>query len=181
MNYWKITQAMMFAVEKHEGQYRKGSECPYIHHPIEVGTIIEEAGGTWQEISAGILHDVIEDCDVTKSQIKKRFGSKIARYVDGVTEQDKSLPWQERKDAYIKRLLNAEPSVILVSAADKLHNLRSIEKDWEEIGEEIWDVFSVKKEKSLWFYETLLSVFKNSESVPSEWIEEMEEIIDDIK
>lgn len=180
MNYWKITQAMMFAVEKHEGQYRKGSETPYIHHPIEVGTIIEYAGGTWEEVSAGLLHDVIEDCGVSKKEIKKRFGSKIARYVNGVTEQNKSLPWKERKEAYIEMIKSAEKSIVVVSAADKLHNLRSIEKDWKEIGESVWSVFSVEKKESIWFYETVIEVFKDREIYP-EWIAEMKQIIEKVK
>jgi len=167
---------MLFAMDEHEGQTRKGTDSPYIHHPLSVGTIIDESGGTTEEVMAGILHDVIEDCGVSLKTIKKKFGKKTARYVNGVTEQDKSLPWKERKLAYIDVIKHAEHSILVVSAADKLHNLRSIDKDVKEIGEELWSRFSVGKEESIWFYSELNKLYKES-SVPEEWVNEMSAII----
>jgi (p)ppGpp synthase/HD superfamily hydrolase len=72
-----------------------------------------------------------------------------------VEDPEDKLPWRERKDNYLAHLENASASVCMVSAADKLHNVRSIIRDYREHGEEIWDRFQGRRDGTLWYYETV--------------------------
>ena len=110
----KIKAAVRFAVKTHDvyqKQKRKGKDVAYIEHPLNVALILAMAGASEDLIVAGILHDTIEDSvpakKVTKEMLTERFGRNAAELVNGVTEQDKSLPWEIRKERafeHIKKL-----------------------------------------------------------------------------
>lgn len=97
--------------------------------------------------------------------------------IDGCTEWDTppKPPWQERKNRYIEKLRHASPSVRRVSLADKLHNARSLLADWRQTGDVIWTEFSSGKEKTLWFYQLLVQVYRETGS--DVMIEELERVI----
>ena len=94
-------------------------------------------------------------------EIRRRFGSRVARVVDGCTDADTDPkpPWQERKETYIRHLKKADVDTRLVSAADKLNNVRSIVMDYREIGESVWSRFNGGREGTLWYYRTLRDEF----------------------
>ena len=96
----KIHNAIIYAAKKHEGQVRKGTDTPYIVHPMEVMQILTAAGCGEDVIVAGILHDTVEDTDATLEEISALFGEKVARLVAHESE-DKSKTWRERKSATI--------------------------------------------------------------------------------
>ena len=114
-----IKRAIEVAVRAHEGQVRKGTQTPYIVHPLSVGIILAKAGAPDEVIIAGILHDTIEDTPVTFEQIGETFGETIANLVKGASESDKSLPWEERKQHTIDSLAFASIEVLLVICADE--------------------------------------------------------------
>src|SRR5687768_16215143 len=97
----KFQKAIKFAIKVHQGQTRKGKDETYIVHPLAVGLILSRVTSDEDIIIAGILHDTIEDCkpygSITKELIVKEFGENVAEMVNDSTEQDKSLPWDERK------------------------------------------------------------------------------------
>ena len=78
-----IDKALQIASIAHEGQYRKNTKIPYIAHPVAVGMILQKAGYSEEMVAAGILHDTVEDTDITMEDIEREFGLEVARIVEG--------------------------------------------------------------------------------------------------
>jgi (p)ppGpp synthase/HD superfamily hydrolase len=156
-------RAFAFAAEKHVGQTRKASTIPYIAHLMGVASLVLEAGGDEDLAIAALLHDVVEDCGGTPmlKEVRRRFGARVAKVVEGCTDSDvdPKPPWRERKELYIRRLRRADTDTRLVSAADKLNNVRSILADYRQIGESVWSRFNGGREGTLWYYRTLRDEF----------------------
>lgn len=151
----QIEEAIEVAAEAHQGQYRKGTDTPYITHPYAVGLILMEAGCPEAVIIAGILHDTVEDTDLTLEFIRERFGDAIADIVEGCSE-NKALRWRARKTERIEALRTASPEVCTVTCADKLHNLRTIISEYDVIGDAVWDRFHGGVEDQAWYYRNIL-------------------------
>lgn len=165
-----FTEALIFATELHANQKRKILDIPYIAHLLGVASLVLEYGGNEEEAIAALLHDALEDQggEKTRQEILKRFGEKITQIIDGCSEiYEKPKPsWQRRKEIYIKNISTASPSVRLVSAADKIYNIRSLIKDYRLLGEEIWSHFQTGKEGTSWYYQELIKAFSQSEITP---------------
>ena len=135
-----------------------------------VASIALEYGADEDEAIAALLHDAIEDQggQTVRAEIRVRFGERVTEIVDGCTETDTTPkpPWAERKKAYIARISSTLPSVRLVSAADKLHNIRSILKDYRTQGDVVWDLFKGGKQGTLWYYRSLVAAFHEADSTP---------------
>jgi GTP pyrophosphokinase len=152
----------------HAGQMRKASTIPYIAHLIGVASLVLEAGGDEDLAIAALLHDVVEDCGGAPmlKEVRRRFGPRVAKVVDGCTDADTDPkpPWRERKENYIRHLKKADAGTRLVSAADKLNNVRSILADYRKIGESIWSRFNGGRDGTLWYYRTLRDEFLRHKS-----------------
>ena len=159
----RFLRAFLFAAEKHKGQTRKASTIPYIAHLMGVASLVLEAGGDEDLAIAALLHDVVEDCGGAPmlKDIRRRFGQRVAKVVDGCTDADTypKPPWRERKEKYLRHLQTADAGTRLVSAADKLNNVRSIVSDYRAVGESVWSRFNGGREGTLWYYRTLLDIF----------------------
>ncbi|WML57696.1 HD domain-containing protein [Neobacillus sp. PS2-9] len=147
-----IEIALKTAAKAHEKQYRKGTDIPYITHPVAVGMILMKAGYSEELVAAGILHDTVEDTELSLQDIEPLFGRNIAQMVEGCSEPDKSLSWEERKKHTIEYLGAAPEEIRVVACADKLHNIRSIASDLEQFGEQVWGRFKRGKEQQEWYY-----------------------------
>ena len=158
-----IDEAMEFAVKAHEGQLRKGTKRPYIVHPVEVADIVTYITQDEEIISAALLHDTIEDCKgVTKEIIEKRFGKRVAHIVSCESE-DKTKTWKERKSHTISKLEKDPFEVQIIALADKLSNLRSIDRDILLIGDKIWERFKMKDKDIIgWYYKGVRDSLKKS-------------------
>jgi len=152
-----ISQAIVFASKAHRGQLRKGTSIPYVWHALSVGKLLQDAGAPSELVVAGILHDTVEDTSVTLEEIEERFGSRVAEVVRGCSESDKSLPWEQRKMHTIESLRTAPAEVKIVSAADKLDNLRAIRSDLEEVGDGLWKRFRRGRDKQEGYYRSVLT------------------------
>jgi (p)ppGpp synthase/HD superfamily hydrolase len=159
----RFLRAFLFAAEKHKGQTRKASTIPYIAHLMGVASLVLEAGGDEDLAIAALLHDVVEDCGGVpmRKEVRRRFGKRVAAIVDGCTDADTDPkpPWRERKEQYLRHLKTADADTRLVSAADKLNNVRSILSDYRAVGESVWSRFKGGREGTLWYYRTLLEIF----------------------
>jgi (p)ppGpp synthase/HD superfamily hydrolase len=159
----RFLRAFEFAFKKHQKQVRKASTIPYIAHLMGVTSLVLEAGGDEDLAIAALLHDVVEDCGGVPmlKEVRRRFGKRVAHVVAGCTDADTypKPPWQERKEQYIEQLKHADADTRLVSAADKLNNLRSILSDYRAIGESVWSRFNGGRDGTLWYYRTLRDVF----------------------
>lgn len=159
----RFMRAFEFAAQKHQNQVRKASTIPYIAHLMGVTSLVLEAGGDEDHAIAALLHDVVEDCGGAPmlKEVRRRFGKRIAHVVAGCTDADTypKPPWLERKQTYIEHLKHADADTRLVSAADKLNNLRSILSDYRAIGESVWSRFNGGRDGTLWYYRSLRDVF----------------------
>ena len=144
-----LHRAIRFAEQAHRGQKRKGSDVDYIVHPMEVLQLLTAMGASQELQIAGVLHDTVEDTDVTVEEIRVAFGDRVAELVGSHTE-DKSKTWRERKQATLDELKVAERDVKLLIMADKVSNLRSMLWDYRQLGEALWDRFNAPKEEQAW-------------------------------
>jgi (p)ppGpp synthase/HD superfamily hydrolase len=161
-----IEKALEVASKGHLGQVRKNTDIPYFTHPVAVGMILMRAGYRDELVAAGILHDTVEDTLLTLEDIKREFGPKIAEIVAGCSEPDKSLSWQERKDHTIEFLKTASEEIRIVACADKLHNIKSIFKDYEQLGDSVWSRFNAGKDRQKWYYTTIVDSLGYQSSFP---------------
>ncbi len=160
----RLGEAFDLAVRLHDGQLRKGTSIPYIAHLMAVAALVQEHGGSEEQAIAALLHDGPEDQggEPTLALIEERFGETVGRIVAECSDtfETPKPPWRERKENYIRHVETASEETILVSLADKTHNLGSILADHAEIGEAIWERFSGRKDGTRWYYEALLEVYR---------------------
>ena len=163
MGFKVINKATVFATQAHEGQLRKGTKRPFIMHPLEVGRIVSTMTEDVEVVCAAILHDTIEDCkEVDEALICSEFGSRVAKLVAQESE-DKSKTWMERKSHTIERLKIAPIEIQMIALADKLSNMRDIDRDYPECGEELWNRFRMKDKNVIgWYYKSIRDVLADS-------------------
>ncbi len=170
----RFDRALLLAAELHRHQFRKSSQTPYIAHLLAVSSLVLEYGGNENEAIAALLHDAVEDQGglPTLEKIRAEFGEEVAEIVEGCTDAYTipKPPWKERKVAYIAHLADASASVQLVSCTDKLHNARSILKDYRQLGDELWNRFAGGKDGTLWYYRAIVDVLQkvNSNAIVAE-------------
>ena len=152
-----IKEAAEFADRAHQGVFRKGTEIPYITHPMETAAIVTAFTDEPEMIAAALLHDVIEDAGVTREELEEKFGPRVAFLVDGESE-DKSKSWVERKGATVERLKTATRDEKILALADKLS---STARDYLVLGDEVWQRFNQKdKEMQGWYYKGVAEALK---------------------
>jgi len=173
-----IHEAIIFAARKHAGQVRKGTDIPYITHPMEVMQILmSESSYSNDVIIAGILHDTLEDTKTSPSEILNLFGEEVLKLVVAESE-DKSKTWKERKQATIDSLADASWRVKLVCLADKLSNLRSMSSDIAIVGEKLWERFNASKNDIEWYYRKIIDMYHNTG--PTKMFEEYNALLKEV-
>jgi (p)ppGpp synthase/HD superfamily hydrolase len=180
----KFVEAMAYAAKKHATQTRKGSDTPYLGHLLSVAGFVIEANGTETEAIAALLHDAAEDQggEATLAEIREKFGDEVAEIVGECSDtfETPKPPWRERKENYVNHLPEASDSALLVSLADKLHNARAILRDYREVGDQLWQRFSVQDPQlHLWYYRSLLDVY--AQRVDNWMVDELREVIDKLE
>ncbi|MGA8574343.1 MAG: HD domain-containing protein [Candidatus Cybelea sp.] len=166
----RFSEALGYANLVHRTQTRKGTEIPYLSHLLAVASIVLERGGDEDEAIAAVLHDAPEDCGGLPQleQIREQFGDRVAEIVEGCSDSLEIDPlakeaWRPRKKRYHDHVrATSNPSVLLVSAADKLHNARAMLSDRQRLGPIVWDRFKGGRDGTLWNYEVLLEVYAAS-------------------
>ncbi|TAA72727.1 HD domain-containing protein [Planococcus salinarum] len=151
-----IDKAARFAAIKHDGQYRKGSNIPYITHPFGVAMILMEEKQPDSLIAAGLLHDTLEDTEVTEEELFEHFGEEILMLVKAASEPDKTLSWELRKQHTIANLPSHSTEELYLILADKLHNLRSVQADVLKQGNAVWGRFKRGKREQSWYYMSIV-------------------------
>lgn len=167
-------QAVVFAAAAHRGATRKGSRIPYLVHPMEAAAIVAEMTDDQELIAAAMLHDVVEDTEITLAEIQEYFGERVAFYVSGESEDKRrDLPpestWVIRKQETIDFLRNeADTGAKMLALADKLSNIRSIARDVEHIGDKLWERFN-QKDKAMhgWMYREIADALKELQDFPA--------------
>ncbi len=179
----KFERAVVYAARVHGDHHRKGTRIPYVTHLLAVAAIVGESGGTEDEVVAALLHDAAEDRggEARLEDIRLRFGDAVAEIVAGCTDtyEDPKPPWRERKERHLAHLAGASDSVRLVSAADKLHNARSVLSDYRAVGEDLWSRFTGGREGTLWYYRAVVDALAAEHDDPV--IGELDRVVRDLE
>jgi (p)ppGpp synthase/HD superfamily hydrolase len=167
---------------------RKGSEIPSMAHLLGVASlVIGEAGHTTFPVTedmviAALLHDAVEDHGGAPrlKDIEYSFGAHVARLVEGLSDtlaedSNQKEPWEQRKEAYLNRLRGEAADLQLISAADKLYNARTILDDYRKIGPQVWKRFKRGRDLQIWYFNSLVQIFKTSGS--NRIVEELERVV----
>lgn len=157
----RFDDALAYASDKHRRQRRKGSETPYLAHLLGVASIALEMGGNEDHAIGALLHDVVEDQEVTVEEVERRFGPAVARIVADCTDGHGPIkaPWRTRKEAYLAALPTKPAASLLVSLADKTHNARAIVDDLRVHGDTVWARFTGGRDGTLWYYAALSEIY----------------------
>lgn len=173
-----IEAAVEVASLSHRGQVRKGSQMPYLLHPMEAATICASMTDDPEIIAAALLHDVVEDTDTPLARIREVFGNRIANLVEDESEnkrkdQPPAETWKARKVESIEHLKRAaDPGVRMVCLGDKLSNIRAIQRDLERLGDTVWQRFNEKNPaEHAWYYRTIADVLKAELNSTEAWRE----------
>ena len=160
----RFEQALLYAHELHGDQYRRGTAVPYMAHLMGVASLVLEYGGDEEQAIAAFLHDAIEDCGHLTSyeEVRRRFGERVTGIVRACTDADSTPrpPWLERKAAYVARVDHEPADARLVSAADKLYNVRALLKDYRLTGSAVWQRYTGNPADVLWYYRALVTAFR---------------------
>lgn len=177
----KFDEALELAHRIHRHQSRKGTQIPYVAHVIAVASLVLEYGGSENEAIGALLHDALEDAPTElpaehlRALIGDRFGADVLSIVEhcsDTTIQPKP-PWRERKARYIAAAEHTPPSAMKVSAADKLHNLRALARDYRREGPALWKRFNPEAGQSgtLGYHRALVEIYQRR--MPGELADEL--------
>jgi len=179
----KFEEALEYAARVHRDQTRKGTRIPYVTHLLAVAAIVGENGGTENEVVAALLHDAPEDQggEARLEDIRERFGDEVVGIAAGNTDtfEDPKPPWRERKEAYVARIAREPDPVRLVSAADKLHNARSVLADLRTMGDALWARFNGGKEGTLWYHRALVKALATAGT--NAVVEELDRVVGELE
>lgn len=169
LNTHLFDRAVKFATEAHAGTERRGKGYPYIIHPMEAVSIVATITNDQEMLAAAILHDTVEDTEVTIEQIRELFGERVATLVQHETAPiPDDAPWRVRKEAQLVQLATAPRDSKIVALGDKLSNMRALAADYCTIGDKLWSRFHAPNGKSdiEWYYRSLAEAMKElSETV----------------
>lgn len=178
----RFKAALIYALDLHARQRRKGSGVPYVSHLLGVTDLTLQMGGDEDEAIAALLHDAVEDQGgiPTLDEIRNRFGERVAEIVKGCSDsfETPKSAWRRRKEAYLEHLQSASASVLRVSLADKIHNARDIKVSYCWVGDAVWQRFKGGKAGTLWYYHRLVEEFRRLQ--PGVWTEELAHVVADL-
>lgn len=175
-----VEAALTFAARAHARQVRKATDIPYIVHPMGVMLALLQSGEDDPELlAAALLHDTVEDTGVTLAELRKKFGARVADIVQGCSEPDKRDTWENRKQHTVAYLKTAPRAIQLVSAADKLANVRSMVADHAAQGDALWSRFKRGRADIAWYYRAVTASLKEGELRDHPIIRQLDEAVTD--
>jgi len=177
----RFSEAVRWASLLHADQVRKGTQIAYVGHLLAVAALVLEDGGTEDEAIAAVLHDAVEDQGVAEAEIRSRFGSHVAEIVvacsDAIGVPRDADSWRDRKEGYLQHLEvdDLPDGSLRITAADKLHNARSILTDLRDHGPSVWKRFNAGAGDQKWYYVQLARVL--AERHPGPTSRELERVV----
>ena len=184
----QVNKAIKIATQLHDGQFRRGSTIPYIAHPFAVALLTQKYIDSEDVFIGGVLHDILEDVpkrNYTADDLVNDFGYDMLNIVETVSEPNITAPtqeaWRARKYAYLNNIENStDIRPLIISACDKIHNMGELAYCYDDIGESIWTYFAAKREREIWFYESVLEILK-TKILPPEMLEEYQNRLERLK
>ena len=172
-NKMLVNEAVIFATEAHSTQVRKGTNLPYIIHPLEAMAIVATLTEDPEILAAMVLHDVVEDTSFTMEDVKNKFGERVAKLVAADTENKRDdrparETWKVRKTEthnFVKNIATREEKMIVLG--DKLSNIRAIYRDYKRSGDLVWEKFACNsKSEQGWYYGGFVELLKEFAGEP---------------
>lgn len=170
-----LTQAMIFAAQMHDGAVRKGSEIPYIVHPMEAATIAATLTDDPHILAAAALHDVMEDCGVSYEELCARFGSRVANLV---REDSQNLgafagaDWGACRREALRKIAGSGRELKIIVLADKLSNIRAMYRDFVREGAQMFRKFNQSDMRMhAWYYRSCTALVRADFEHTSAWRE----------
>lgn len=159
----KLAKALSHTVSWHDGQVRKGTDIPYVCHPLAVCSLVIEDGGTQDEQVAALFHDLLEDTDCTPAWLREHgYSENIISIIKGCSDTvlQPKPPWRARKEAHITHLGVASESVLRVVCADKIHNAQTTINELRELGHghATWNKFNAPRKDQEWYYKSIAGI-----------------------
>lgn len=166
----RLFEALQLAVQVHGPDARKQSPVPVLAHLLGVCALVQHDGGTEDEAIAALLHDTLEDKPdlVSEADIEARFGPAVRKLVRVATDTPEDYaggakpPWRGRKEDYLTHIRTTDPSLLRVTVADKVDNLRALLADYARIGEPLWVRFNAPKADQLWYYRAAADAYRTA-------------------
>ncbi|HET7119988.1 MAG TPA: HD domain-containing protein [Solirubrobacterales bacterium] len=156
-----VRAALAKARAAHAGQVRNGSGgMPYVEHPVAVAALLDEHGFGEEVIAAALLHDVIEDSEVTLDEVRAEFGDPVAGYVGALTDDESIESYRERKAEHRERVAASPGDAMAIYAADKLTNSSTLRTAYKEEGDAVREEFKVPLEEKLEIWEADLALMR---------------------
>jgi (p)ppGpp synthase/HD superfamily hydrolase len=184
----KFDFALQFASALHREQRRKSTPIPYIAHLLSVCALVLEAGGDEDQAIVALLHDAVEDQGgiPTLETIRRLFGNRVADAVEACSDSTASdsaqkAPWRERKETHLAHLRSASEDALMVAAADKLHNVRTILAAHGGVGEQVWGSFNAPKADQAWYYDSVLQILLQSRLSPNPLVADLKSAVQELK
>jgi (p)ppGpp synthase/HD superfamily hydrolase len=187
----RFTSAVDYARHIHI-ERRKGTGIPYMAHLLGVASLVMGEAGhagfpvTEDMVIAALLHDAAEDHggSLRLRDIEHNFGLNVARMVEGLSDSltedaGNKQSWLKRKQGYIQKLRQEPADIQLISAADKLYNVRAILEDYRKIGPKVWERFKRGRQEQIWYFDELLAIFKISGG--NRIVEELERVVNELR
>jgi len=180
----RFREALLYALQIHGNDTRKGTSVPYISHLLSVCALVLEDGGDEDEAIAALLHDTLEDHPETvgKADLERRFGPRVAKLVELCTDTPPDYrggpkpPWHQRKSAYVARIRKEPYPLCRIALADKLHNTRVIVRDYHRLGDTVWQRFKGTKEDQLRYHRALVEAFREA-GAPGHLVDELDSLV----
>ena len=180
-----VETAIHFAIDAHSGVKRKGKNSPYILHPLEAMLIVSKLTDDEDVIAAAVLHDTLEDTDVTAEDLQREFGDRVMKLVCAESEnkrRDQSMEstWKARKGETIDHIRHASKEEKLICLGDKLANLQEIAGDYLLLGDALWSRFNQKdKAMHAWYYGSIYQILQQ-EFGPIPAIQEFGKLLNEV-
>jgi (p)ppGpp synthase/HD superfamily hydrolase len=174
----RLDRALAFAAQAFRTRARKGSSIPYLTHLLQVMVTVAEHGGDEDQMIAALLHDYLEDIPgARREDVAALFGGDVATLVVKLSDStgQPRPAWEGRKRRYLAGLRGEGPRIKLISAADKLHNARSIARDHALLGDDVWARFTASRAQTLWYYRAALDALGDGWAHPL--LEELRRVV----
>ena len=170
-----LTDAIAFAASAHEGATRRGTDVPYIVHPMEAAAIAASMTDDEAVLAAAVLHDVSEDCGVTLGELRERFGERVAALVAHESQLrpgDPCQSWEARKQEALDRIACGSRETRIIALSDKLSNMRAIHRDYQDIGDAVFYRFHQRdKSRYAWYYKSCVELLEEELGETDAWRE----------
>lgn len=151
-----VDKATQLIALKYDGQRRTAMQIPYALHLFGVARMLKNNGYRDIVVTAGLLHDILEDNLASEAELIELFGPEVLALVKATTEMSKRYPWQTRKEYVIATIKDKSPDELAILLAEKIQNVKSIIAEIEQFGESLWENFNAPKERQEWYYRSII-------------------------